>query len=131
MTLRKDARSRRVGGHSLHHVSREVYQHPFIASISINRIHFKQSRARFRIHPARTAETTERSRIMPFVSIRITREGVTAEQKAQVIKEVTDTLERVLHKPPEWTHIVIEEVDTDNWGFGGRTTTAIRKEQAG
>ncbi|MEQ5838490.1 4-oxalocrotonate tautomerase family protein [Paraburkholderia acidicola] len=83
------------------------------------------------MHPAQTAETTERSRIMPFVSIRITREGVTAEQKAQVIKEVTDTLERVLHKPPEWTHIVIEEVDTDNWGFGGRTTTAIRKEQAG
>jgi 4-oxalocrotonate tautomerase len=41
---------------------------------------------------------------------------------------VTETLERVLHKPPEWTHIAIEEVDTDNWGFGGRTTTAIRRE---
>lgn len=64
---------------------------------------------------------------MPFVSIRITREGNTAEQKAQVIREVTDTLERVLHKPPEWTHIVIEEVDTDNWGFGGHTTTAVRQ----
>jgi hypothetical protein len=37
-------------------------------------------------------------------------------------------LERVLHKPPEWTHIAIEEVDTDNWGFGGRTTTAIRRD---
>lgn len=46
---------------------------------------------------------------MPFVSIRITREGTTPEQKAQVIKEVTETLERVLHKPPEWTHIAIEE----------------------
>jgi len=66
---------------------------------------------------------------MPFVSIRITREGNTAEQKAQVIKEVTETLSRVLHKPPEWTHIAIEEVDTDNWGFGGRSTTALRKEQ--
>jgi 4-oxalocrotonate tautomerase len=32
---------------------------------------------------------------------------------------------------PEWTHITIEEIDTDNWGFGGRTTTAIRKERAG
>lgn len=63
---------------------------------------------------------------MPFVSIRITREGTTAEQKAQVIREVTETLERVLHKPPAWTHIVIEEVDTDNWGFGGHTTSAIR-----
>ena len=63
---------------------------------------------------------------MPFVSIRITREGTTAEQKAQVIREVTHTLSRVLNKPPEWTHIAIEEVDTDNWGFGGYTTTAIR-----
>ncbi|RSZ35120.1 MULTISPECIES: 4-oxalocrotonate tautomerase family protein [unclassified Variovorax] len=67
---------------------------------------------------------------MPFVSIRITREGNTAEQKAQVIKEVTETLERVLHKPPEWTHIAIEEIDTDNWGFAGVTTTQRRKEQA-
>jgi 4-oxalocrotonate tautomerase len=65
---------------------------------------------------------------MPFVSIRITREGASAEQKAQVIKEVTETLQRVLHKPPEWTQIVIDEVDTDNWGFGGRSTTAIRSE---
>jgi len=63
---------------------------------------------------------------MPFVNILITREGTTAEQKAQVIREVTATLERVLHKPPAWTHIVIDEVDTDNWGFGGHATTAIR-----
>jgi len=63
---------------------------------------------------------------MPFVSIRITRDGTSAEQKAKVIREVTDTLERVLHKPPEGTHITIEEIETDNWGFGGHTTTAIR-----
>jgi 4-oxalocrotonate tautomerase len=68
---------------------------------------------------------------MPFVSIRITREGNTPEQKAQVIKEVTETLERVLHKSPALTHITIEEIDTDNWGFEGRTTTAIRKERGG
>ncbi|CAB5512542.1 putative tautomerase [Achromobacter anxifer] len=67
---------------------------------------------------------------MPFVSIRITREGVTAEQKAQVIREVTETLERVLNKPPAWTHIVIEEVDTDNWGFGGHTIAVIREGKA-
>jgi 4-oxalocrotonate tautomerase len=66
---------------------------------------------------------------MPFVSIRITREGNTAEQKAQVIKEVTETLQRVLHKPPELTHITIEEIDTDNWGYAGRTTSAIRAER--
>lgn len=62
---------------------------------------------------------------MPFVNVRITRDGVTREQKAQVIREITETLERVLGKNPELTHIVIEEVDTDNWGHGGRTTSEI------
>jgi 4-oxalocrotonate tautomerase len=52
-------------------------------------------------------------------------------RRPQVIKEVTETLERVLHKPPEWTHVAIEEVDTDNGGFGGRTTSEIRNDTAG
>ncbi|NQD94377.1 4-oxalocrotonate tautomerase family protein [Pseudomonas sp. CrR25] len=64
---------------------------------------------------------------MPFVSVRITRDGVTREQKAQVIAEITDTLQRVLGKSPDLTHIVIEEVDTDNWGYSGMTTTEYRK----
>jgi 4-oxalocrotonate tautomerase len=68
---------------------------------------------------------------MPFVGIRITKDGSSREQKAQVIKEVTETLERVLGKAPELTHIAIEEIDTDNWGYAGRTTTEIRKQQAG
>jgi 4-oxalocrotonate tautomerase len=68
---------------------------------------------------------------MPFVNIRITRDGVTREQKATVIAEVTETLRRVLGKPPELTHIVIDEVDTDNWGHGGETTTVIRARAAG
>lgn len=65
---------------------------------------------------------------MPFVSVRITRDGVTREQKAQVIKEITETLERVLNKRPDLTHIVIEEVDTDNWGYAGITTTEYRSK---
>jgi 4-oxalocrotonate tautomerase len=65
---------------------------------------------------------------MPFVSVRITRDGATPEQKARVIKEITDTLEHVLRKKPELTHIVIEEVDTDNWGHAGRTITETRKQ---
>ncbi|MVV50148.1 4-oxalocrotonate tautomerase family protein [Pseudomonas sp. PB120] len=65
---------------------------------------------------------------MPFVSVRITRDGVTREQKAQVIAEITDTLKRVLGKPPELTHIVIEEVDTDNWGYAGVSATEHRKK---
>ncbi len=67
---------------------------------------------------------------MPFVSVRITRDGVTSAQKAQVIAEITETLERVLNKRPDLTHIVIEEVDTDNWGYAGITTTQYRKQLA-
>ncbi|MHA6196896.1 tautomerase family protein [Pseudomonas wadenswilerensis] len=66
---------------------------------------------------------------MPFVSLRITRDGVTREQKAQVIREFTETLERVLGKRPDLTHIVIEEVDTDNWGYAGMTTTEYRAKE--
>ncbi|WP_248744157.1 MULTISPECIES: tautomerase family protein [unclassified Pseudomonas] len=67
---------------------------------------------------------------MPFVSVRITRDGVTREQKAQVIAEITETLERVLNKRPDLTHIVIEEVDTDDWGYAGITTTEYRRQLA-
>ncbi|AIC21174.1 MULTISPECIES: tautomerase family protein [Pseudomonas] len=67
---------------------------------------------------------------MPFVNVRITRDGVTREQKAQVIREITETLQRVLNKAPELTHIVIEEVDTDNWGYAGMTTTEYRQRTA-
>jgi 4-oxalocrotonate tautomerase len=60
---------------------------------------------------------------MPYVNIKITRDGVTADQKRQIVREVTDTLARVLGKKPEHTHIVIDEVDLENWGFAGMLTT--------
>lgn len=63
---------------------------------------------------------------MPYANIRITRTGVTAEQKAAVIKGVTDVLVQVLGKDPASTFVVIDEVDTDNWGIGGETITARR-----
>ena len=65
---------------------------------------------------------------MPFVNIKITRDGATPEQKAELIKGVTELLVKVLHKNPLTTVVVIEEVDTDNWGIGGETVTAIRKK---
>jgi 4-oxalocrotonate tautomerase len=65
---------------------------------------------------------------MPFVNIKITRDGATAEQKAEVIKGVTDLLVRVLNKNPQTTVVVIEEVDTDNWGIGGETVTVRRQK---
>jgi 4-oxalocrotonate tautomerase len=75
--------------------------------------------------------TTRLERIdMPFVHVQITREGVTREQKAQVIAEITTTLQTVLGKDPKATHIVISEVETDNWGWAGETTTEIRRRDA-
>lgn len=68
---------------------------------------------------------------MPYVNVKITRDGVTAEQKAQLVAEITDTLVRVLGKKPEHTHIVIDEVDPENWGVAGVLTTEYRKRTAG
>jgi len=63
---------------------------------------------------------------MPYVNIKITREGATSEQKAELIKGVTELLRDVLGKNPTTTVVVIDEVETDNWGIGGRSVTAIR-----
>jgi len=65
---------------------------------------------------------------MPFVNVKITRDGLTREQKARIVAEITDTLQRVLGKRPEHTHIVIDEIETDNWGFSGVLTTDYRKQ---
>jgi len=65
---------------------------------------------------------------MPYVNIRITRDGATAEQKAALIKGTTPLLVDVLNKNPQTTVVVIDEVDMDNWGIGGETVTA-RKQQ--
>jgi 4-oxalocrotonate tautomerase len=65
---------------------------------------------------------------MPYINVRITRDGVTAEQKAQIVAEMTDTLRRVLGKRPEHTHIIIDEIDPENWGYAGMLTTEYRKQ---
>ena len=64
---------------------------------------------------------------MPYVNIKITREGATPAQKAELIKGVTDLLAGVLGKNPATTVVVIDEVDTDNWGIGGEPVTVRRK----
>ncbi len=65
---------------------------------------------------------------MPYVNIRITREGVTADQKEILIRDTTAMLERVLNKAPQTTHVVIDEIDMDNWGFGGESVTFHRQQ---
>jgi 4-oxalocrotonate tautomerase len=66
---------------------------------------------------------------MPYVNIKITNEGVTSEQKAKLIKGVTDLLQQVLNKNPQTTVVVIDEVSTDNWGIGGEQVTERRKKE--
>lgn len=64
---------------------------------------------------------------MPYVNIRITNEGVTAEKKEQLIAGVTQLLVDVLGKNPKTTFVIIDEVGTDNWGVGGESVANIRK----
>lgn len=65
---------------------------------------------------------------MPYVKIEVTREGVTREQKQQLIKGVTDLITEVLNKVPHLTHVVIKEIDTDNWGYAGVQTSVLREQ---
>ena len=67
---------------------------------------------------------------MPFVNIKITKDGATAEQKARLIAGVTDLLVETLDKNPATTVVVIEEVETDNWGIGGESVTVRRQKGA-
>lgn len=64
---------------------------------------------------------------MPYVNIKITKEGATAEQKAELIAGVTDLLVKVLNKNPATTFVVIDEIDTDNWGVAGQSVTQRRQ----
>lgn len=65
---------------------------------------------------------------MPYVKIEITREGVTREQKRSLIKGVTDLITDTLNKDPHLTHVVIEEIDLDNWGYAGEQVSVLREK---
>lgn len=66
---------------------------------------------------------------MPVVHVQITRDGVTVEQKRQIVAEITRTLQSVLGKRPEHTHVIIDEIDPENWGYAGMLTTEWRQQQ--
>ncbi len=65
---------------------------------------------------------------MPYVNIKVAG-NVTAEKKQELMQGVTQLLHDVLGKSPKSTYVVIDEVDTDNWGVGGESLTVIRKQQ--
>lgn len=56
---------------------------------------------------------------MPYVNVKVTREGVTTQQKAEIIQRMTDVLVQVLGKDPRTTFVVINEVELEDWGVGG------------
>ena len=66
---------------------------------------------------------------MPYINLQIT-QGATREQKASIVAEFTNTLVQVLGKKPEHIHIVIQEIEDDNWGFRGVLTSELRKQGA-
>jgi 4-oxalocrotonate tautomerase len=66
---------------------------------------------------------------MPYILIQVTREGVTAEQKQQLIRGATELVVKTLDKDPAATFVVIDEVDTDNWGVAGIPVTELRKRK--
>lgn len=67
---------------------------------------------------------------MPYVNIKVTREGVTESQKAALIKGVTKLLVDVLQKSPATTMVVIDEVELENWGIGGLPVEEYRRTKA-
>jgi 4-oxalocrotonate tautomerase len=65
---------------------------------------------------------------MPYVKIEVTREGVTREQKQALITGVTNLITDVLNKDPILTHVVIQEVELDDWGFAGEQVSVLREK---
>lgn len=65
---------------------------------------------------------------MPYIKIEVTREGVSREQKQKLIKGVTDLITNVLNKDPQLTHVVIQEVELDDWGFAGEQVSVLREK---
>lgn len=65
---------------------------------------------------------------MPYVNIRLTKEGLTTEKKSALIKAVTDLLKDLLDKNPATTIVIIDEVETDNWGIAGETVSTRRSK---
>lgn len=65
---------------------------------------------------------------MPYINVKITDEGVSYEQKQAIIKGCTELMVKVLNKNPATTFVVIEEVNTDNWGIGFEQVTELRKQ---
>jgi 4-oxalocrotonate tautomerase len=66
---------------------------------------------------------------MPYVNVQITR-GASREQKAELVRDITESLKRVLGKKPEHVHIVIQEIAEEDWGYAGLLTDEWKRRQS-
>jgi 4-oxalocrotonate tautomerase len=66
---------------------------------------------------------------MPYVNVQLTPENLTREKKVQLVAAITDALVNILGKKPEHTHIVIQEIAEENWGFAGQLTDDYRRSK--
>ena len=66
---------------------------------------------------------------MPYVNVQITK-GASRDQKAELVRDVTDSLVRVLRKTPEHIHVVIQEIEEADWGYAGQLTDDYRRRSA-
>lgn len=64
---------------------------------------------------------------MPYINIKVTDEQVTKEQKRQLIEGATQLVVDVLDKSPKTTHVVIDEVPIDNWGYDAKQYSNSKK----
>ena len=67
---------------------------------------------------------------MPYILIQVTRDGIDAPRKAELIRRATQMVVEVLDKDPATTFVVIDEVEAENWGVAGRPVAALRAERA-
>ena len=65
---------------------------------------------------------------MPYVKIELTREGVTRKQKQELISGITNLITDVLNKDPHLTHVVIQEIELDDWGYAGEQVSVLREK---
>ena len=65
---------------------------------------------------------------MPYIKIEVTREGVTRQQKQRLIAGVTELITNILNKDPKLTHVVIQEIELDDWGYAGEQVSALREQ---
>ncbi len=65
---------------------------------------------------------------MPYVNIKVTDEGITVEQKKRLISGASQLLQEILNKDPGSTYVVIDEVNTDNWGVGHESVSEMRRK---